>query len=334
MAEMKCQHTLVCRLWNSSKGEKPPTRVINLARNPATPADAIATAWAIENGTVTSQGLGTVQEVDAAIIEAGNWGAVQFLSPYLCEQFSKLSHGKLFSAVPLGEIATVGPAGQRIREAYRRSHLPDANGRVALWQHDTTVTQSILGRPDTYITAVPKYAHRADRYWEQRSRLLLPTHLNLPTIRATAVRLEAPAVGSLWIPCGINADEDSVAEFEKALCVYLNSAIGLLSILGDRTNKKPTYPNLSLDDLRKLSVPDFAASGDESVKTLVSAYDSLAERTLLPLAQMDKCPARQAIDNAVGIALNVDAERIGTIRRHLAAEPSVTGERYRGHHTN
>ena len=93
--------------------------------------------------------------------------------------------------------------------------------------------------------------------------MLLPTHLNLPTVRATTVRLDTPVVGSLWVPCNIDVPSHLLAEREKALCVFLNSSIGILSLLGDRTNKKPTYPNLSIDDLRKLTVPDFTEIGEK-----------------------------------------------------------------------
>ena len=92
---------------------------------------------------------------------------------------------------------------------------------------------------------------------------MLPTHLNLPTVRATTVRLDTPVVGSLWVPCNIDVPSHLLAEREKALCVFLNSSIGILSLLGDRTNKKPTYPNLSIDDLRKLTVPNFTAIGEK-----------------------------------------------------------------------
>ena len=79
---------LVCRRWPYNKGPKPSTRVVNLARNPATPAEAISVAWAIANSTVESQEYGTVQEWPASRIAAGDWGAVQFLSPFLCQEFA------------------------------------------------------------------------------------------------------------------------------------------------------------------------------------------------------------------------------------------------------
>ena len=257
-----------------------------------------------------------------------NGARSSFSHPYLCERFSDLARGGMFRSKALGEIAKVGPAGQRIREAYRRSSMPDAQGRMALWQHDTNVTQKMSARPDTHITANPQYAHRADRYWEQRSRLLLPTHLRLTTARAITVRLDAPVVGSLWVPCNIDLPPHLVAEREKALCVFLNSSVGILSLLGDRTNKSPSYPNLSIDDLRKLTVPDFTATGESAIQTLATTYDSLANRTLLPLSRMDSCETRRALDTAICAALDIDPETVQTIRRSLAAEPSVTGKRY------
>lgn len=81
---------LICRRWLTNQGEKPPTQVINLAHNPATPHDAMAVAVAIKNGTVYTQEYGTVQHWPAREIAAGNWGAVQFLAENLCEKFVSL----------------------------------------------------------------------------------------------------------------------------------------------------------------------------------------------------------------------------------------------------
>ena len=273
---------VICRRWPDAKGPKSPTRVVNLARNPATPAEAISLAWAIENGSVSSQGYGTVQEWPTSRIAAGDWGAVQFLSPYLCEEFLGLRDGQLFQSTALDSIAHIGPAGQRIRDAFIRSALPDAQGRVALWQHDTKVTQSMAANPDTHIIAKPPKAHLAESYWNMRGRLLLPTHLFFQTVRATSVRLNTPGLGSLWVPCRINNSHEHVADWEKSLCLYLNSSLGILAIMGDRTNKKPTYPNLSLDDMRKLIVPNFAAIGESAVDKLAAATTRWRSRRCCP----------------------------------------------------
>ena len=253
---------------------------------------------------------------------------MQFFSPYLCERFLELVQGELFPTVTLGDVAEVGPLGRRIRDSFTRSSVPDAKGRSALWQHDTTVTQSMLGKPDTYIVAKPDKSHLADSYWEQRSRLLLPTHLRLNTIRIVTVRLESPVVSSLWVPCNLSVPKDTLPMWEKALCVFLNSSIGVLALLGDRTNKIPTRPNLSLDDLRKLLVPDFTSIGEAAIETLTVTYDALAEDVLLSLPRMDTDPVRRDMDDAVCTALGLDVELVSTVRRQLAAEPSVTGKRF------
>ena len=322
---------VICRRWPDRKGPKPPTRVVNFARNPATPAEAISAAWAIENGTVSSQGYGTVQEWPESRIVAGDWGAVQFLSPYLCEQFVNLRDGQLFKSTMLDNIANVGPAGQRIRDAFTRSAMPDAQGRVALWQHDTTVTQSMAAKPDSHIIAKPPpKAHLAESYWEQRGTLMLPQKIRLNTVRTLCAKLENPAVGSLWMPCRFTDAENGIEGSEKAICVYLNSSVGILALLGNRTNKSLSRPEFSVDDLRKLVTLDFAAIGESAVARLAAAYDALAELTLLPLPQMDADPVRRALDDAVCDALGLDGERVAAIRRNLAAEPSVTGKRYAG----
>ena len=317
---------LICRRWPEEKGPKPATRVVNLAINPATPATALSVAHAITNAEIGD--YGTLQEWPAEKIAAGDWGAVQFLSPYLCAKFADIKSQQLFPSIPIREIADVGPAGRRTQDAFIKSKMPDEEGRMALWQHDTKRTQTMATTADTHIIAKARKEHLAESYWSQRGTLLLPTRIRLNTGRVISVRLDMPALGSAWVPCRLHVTSDCLLEWEKALCIYLNSSTGVLAILGDRTNKTPSYPQLSLNDLRKLVVPDFAAIGGAAA--LAAIYDAHAEDTLLPLPQMNDCPVRRALDEAVIATLGLDGEMVATIRRSLAAEPSVTGRRYAG----
>ena len=322
---------LVCRVWDWRRaGGKPPTRVVNLAINPSTPAEAYVAAEAIQSGSIAARGLGTIQRVSAIDIEAGDWGAVQFLSPTLVSEFVSLGRGELAAILPLESVAAIGPDGRGLRGNFVRSEFPDETGMSALWDHKADFTQSMLAKPDTFVTAKPGKEAQANRLWEQRGTMLLPNRINLPTMRVMAVRLGHPGLGSAWAPCkpemaGIDADT-----LEKALCVYLNSSVGVLAMLGGRSNTKPTYPKFSMADLRKIPVPDFAALGEAAALRLAAEYDAQCEQTLQPLPRMDADPARAALDAAVCAALGIDAERVATIRRHLAAEPSVTGRRYAG----
>ena len=321
---------LLCRRWPPSRGPKPSTQVVNLARNPATPAEAKSVAWAIANGTLESQGYGTVQEWPVSSTVAGNWGPVNFLSPYLCQEFAALEKGQWLDTIMLGAIARIGPAGQRIRDAFVRSDLPDEQGRVALWFHDTDIIQSMVAKPDSHIKAKTSKLGLASRYWDQRSHLLLPNHLRLNTVRLNCIRLDLRVLGSAWSPCHVEVQGHNKDMLEKSICVYLNSTIGILSVLGNRTIREISYPRFSLDDLRNLIVPNFAATEPNVVEKLAAAFDVLSEQTLLTLPHMDTDSVRHALDEAVCQALNLDPERVETIRRNLAAEPSVTAKRYAG----
>ena len=201
---------------------------------------------------------------------------------------------------------------------------------TALWDHKTDITQSMLAETDSFITPKPGKDAQAKRYWEQRGSLLLPTRLNLPTVRTFSVRLPISALGSAWVPCKPNIEALDIPQeiAEKALCAYLNSSIGILAILGERSNKKPTYPNLSLDDLRGVLVPDFAALGAPAARDLAAAYDALCALPLRALPRIDADPVRARLDAAVALALAIPPERLARIRRHLSAEPSITAARY------
>ena len=248
---------LICRRCPNSE-DKPPTNVINLYENPATPAAALSVAQSIIEGK-TDGIKGTMQQWPAKRIAAGNWGAVQFLSPYLCERFIDLRAGKYFPIRQLGLLAEIGPAGQGVRGIFDRSELPDDKAMVALWYHKTDVTQEMAARTDTYIIPKPGKEKQAADLWAKRGLLFLPFRVFLPTIRCMSVRLNEKALGSLWIPCKPYPRLHNKHLLEKAFCVFLNSSIGVLAMLGDRTNKKPTYPQFSMDDLRRIPVPDFVA---------------------------------------------------------------------------
>ena len=324
---------LICRRWQKD-GEKPPTKVINLYENPATPAEAIAVAQDIIDGN-RERIKGTVQAWPAERIADGDWGAVQFLSPYLCERFIELRKGRFFRTRDLGLLAEVGPAGRRTQDAFKRSEVPDDKARAALWYHKTNVMQKMSTQTDTYLIANESRKEYADYLWTKRGKLMLVNRMRLNTVRCTSVRLNERALGSLWVPVNFYSDikdekERQVARdrFEKAACVYLNSTIGLLAILGDRTNKIPSYPQFSLDDLRRIPVPDFAKMDEAKVKMMAAAYDDLCDSVLLPLPQMNECETRKTLDKAIVAMLGIDEELAAAIRRELTREPSITGRPY------
>ena len=180
----------------------------------------------------------------------------------------------------------------------------------------------MTGAADVYIEPKVGREHLAEKYWAQRSTMLLPARFRLNRARVAAVILPEQVVGSIWTPCRPH-DPD----LTKALCLYMNSTPGLLTLLGGRDNKIPAYPAFSLDTLRSLPVPDFRAVDSERMTLLGRAFDQLQDKTLQPFPQMDVDPARQQIDDVVAQILGLDPEWVDRVRRELTREPSVTDTR-------
>ena len=139
--------------------------------------------------------------------------------------------------------------------------------------------------------------------------------------------LDEPALGSLWTPCRPHDGNPATA---AALCAWLNSSPGLLAILGGRDNRKPSYPQFSLDTLRSIPVPNFAVLGDDVRDGLAAAFELLKDEVLLPFPQMNEDPIRKQLDDVVTDALGLDPEWVAQIRRALSEEPSITNRRYAG----
>ena len=192
-----------------------------------------------------------------------------------------------------------------------------------MWYHKTDVTQSMLAASDVYVEPKQGKQAAARKVWAQRSRFFLSAKLWLPLARVSAVTLPERALSSIWIPCSAPA-----IETENALCAYLNSSPGLLAILGGRDNRKPSYPQFSLDTLRAIPVPNFQALGDGVRDALAAAYEELKDEVLLPFPQLDEDPIRKRLDAAVTEALGLDPEWVAQVRRALGEEPSVTNRRY------
>ena len=317
---------IICRSW-PGETDKPATFVVNLYQNPTTPAESIGVAKDIIRRS-RSQIKGSVQSWPRSRIAAGDWGAVQFLSPYLCQRFVELRDNLHFATTEFGQLATIGPAGRRTQDAFVRSEAPTEDAMVALWNHKTDITQKMLANSDTYIRPQRKKLALARKYWTQRSTFLLAQKMRLNTVRCTSVRLQDQVLGARWVPCRFDSDKAHSDLLEKATCVYLNSSVGILATLGDRTNKIPSYPQFSLDDWRRIPVPDFNALEEAQVAQLAQAYEDHCQSILLPLPLIMADETRQALDEAIIAALDIDREIVAKIRHELSREPSITGKPY------
>ena len=300
-----------------------PTKFVRLRRNPSTAGGAVALAEALQSGT-DHPGV-AVSEWPATLMAEGRWVPLGLTSAHLTTVAGALATGQRFPVDRLGDVALVGPAGRRFRDVFVKKPDADSEGRRALWDNDTELTQTLQPSTDSYIHAKPTARDRrlADSYWAQRSTLMLCVKPRLNTCRVVAVNLVEPTVGSQWVP--VRPDPDSELppadpeQWSKALAAWWNSTPGVLSIIAAASTKVLSRPEMSINAMKALPVPRLDAA---QIAWLAAAFDRHSGEPLKALSD-HKCPVRSALDRAVAEALGWPAEDIDRARAELAREPSV-----------
>lgn len=295
------------------------TRFINLHRLPENSEDVYALVDAMESGRVNS--WGQESEWPAERIIAGNWQAALYYHPGLLDALSSLESAAGKHLRPLGDCADVGPAGQRIRDAFVRVEDNHEGSVPILWEHKAKLRETISAEPDT--RAAPKSGkanYARGTLWPKAGRLLVANRFNTNIVRTSAVLLCEKALGSAFSPVRPRSGGEDA---EKALCVWLNSTPVAILLLGLRS-RALNYPNFSLAQLRSLLVPDFSLVDP---RPLVSVYESCKRQVLTPWPKMNQCPIRAQIDEACADVLGMDGHVVAHWRDLVSAEPTVSNQR-------
>lgn len=306
-----------------------PTRFVNLAYNPATAAEAVILASAIREGRDFA---GQTTEWPRKLLLANNWSPVRFLSPYLTGRVADWFAAGSLGCVPIGEQAEVGPAGRRTQDAYARGDRPHVEyPRRGVWFNNQEKPQvgappkkTMRVAPDCWLLRKDGKGEMADRYWEQSGRLLLPLRYSTTSMRLGAVRSEERVLGSGWSPARLKDQKADPELWEKAMAAYFNSTVGMLAALYSVNPKKMVYPNIPLEGMRNIPVPDLT---DDQRAALASVYDRLADEQLARIRDADRDPVRCELDEAICRHLGWDDDEVSAARRELAKEPSITGTR-------
>ena len=182
----------------------------------------------------------------------------------------------------------------------------------------------------SYIKAKPDKEHLADRYWERRANVMLPTRLSVPNTIITALYADKPTVGSAFVPYRPIAGGHDQERVNKACVAYLNSSVGIIALLGVTSNRKIVYPNWSVEDHYRIPFPSWGKLSAAQIERLAGAYDALGAAPMLPLREMLGCAVRERLDAAVGEALGIPGDAVELARVALASEPAVTGRRSLG----
>ena len=310
---------LVCRRRSANEPRRP-TTFIALNRMPQTAGEVAD--WVAAVHAEQGHQLHRVFEWPAARVAEGDWTPCQYYDGVLAALASDIDAVEVMT--PLGRVALVEPGGQRLRDAFmnpRDGHA--AADYSVVWTHGTNERRTMRSFSDFSTEPKPdKREYATQVLWPKASQLLIACKINPQAIRVAGIHLAQAALGQPFIPVTplptIQAPEPTL----KAWCAYLNSTPAVLSLM-NRRQKKLTYADYSLDQLRSIPVPDPAKC---DLAPLLDAFRELGNADLLPWPQMDECAARAGLDEAAAQVVGIDAAKIADWRERLVREPTISNK--------
>ena len=339
---------IATRRTQISAEEEHRTIFVNLWRNPAGVIDAHQTAQAIAGtaparveGTGTmlleldGQHVGEVVSMPKASFSSDNWTGVQFARVDLLRcAMQLLTAGSVripghrgsgeVSLCPLEELGAVGPDRRRIVDGF--DHTSTVTAYPFVESHDTEKRRSlaVLG-PDSYLVPLtqPRGGQRpgyGDHLWKQAGQLLVAERLRLNTTRTIAMGIDRPVLSNVWWPIKTES-----RDWEKSLALWMNSSLGILTLLVNRTSTEGSWVALKKADLEKMPVLDVRALTAEQVWRMSGLFDEIAQMEFERLPGMAECPARAALDE--GLAAVLELPDLTGLRELLATEPVVSNRR-------
>ena len=323
------------------------TTFVNLWQNPDGVLDAHRTARAIATTTPASyEGTGTaLLEVDGRHIGevlripesklAGRqWAGVQFARADVLRSAHRLvDEGEVWvpgesdtARVPLCPVAELGQVGPDRRDVWDGFALtPTTTAYPIVMNHDTEQRKRLIAAPDQYLAPLvePRPGRRLkplDQLWGKAGRLLIAERLRLNTTRIVAMYAEVNVLSNVWWPLRI----EDIA-IEKALAVWLNSSLGLLTIVARRTSTEGGWVAMKKAFLEELPILDPRRLSSAQLQGLSRLFDEMVNTDFERLTAMAYCPARHSLDDGVSKILGLPD--LAKLRDLLASEPVVSNQR-------
>ena len=323
------------------------TTFVNLWHNPDGVLDAHRVAQAVTNTTPAHLGeegtallevdgihVGEMLSIPEAMIAGKQWYGIQFARADLLRSALRLlSEGQVSvpgeavtASVPICAFSDLGKVGPDIRDlwdGFKRTNAVTAYPMVA--NHDTEKRRWVSTKPDSYLVPLvePPPGRRLkpfNQLWPKAGKLLVGARVWLNTTRVVAMRADTNVLSSMWWPVRIEDDQ-----VEKALTLWMNSSLGLITLLAVRNTTRGAWVQLKKADLEKLPVLDTRQLKPTQLQALSELFDGLADTEFERLPAMAQCQGRRALDD--GLSQILGLPDLETLRALLASEPVVSNQR-------
>ncbi|MGL4960900.1 MAG: hypothetical protein ACRC67_06685, partial [Inquilinus sp.] len=123
---------------------------------------------------------------------------------------------------------------------------------------------------------------------------------------------------NVWWPFRLRAENEAA---EKALVLWLNSTLGLLTSIAHRIPTRGAWIQFKKPTIQNMPVLDVMALSSVQLRNIASSYDIIAEQELNTIVNMTNDGARANIDELFCQVLGIPP--LDELRAELAEEPII-----------
>jgi len=230
--------------------------------------------------------------------------------------------------VNLDSRATLGPDGRDVYDGFNTTVSPTAY--EALWGMDSEEANTLTEEPNQYLSPLSeaksgRSLRDADTLWSRAGSLMLPKELRLNTNSIAGVTLPDKALSNVWWPTRWDGSkEEENRRMERCLALWLNSTLGLVSILAQRQDTEGPFVKFPKAWWKSVDVLDLDSLDEDQLEQLDEIWDKVSDDEFEPFPEIANDEVRETIDDTFEDILNI--EGLGTLRDFLGREPVVTDE--------
>ena len=333
---------------------------VTLTSVPETPMQALTTARAVpqarqaqaraSSGASTGRITAGDSQIGAFIRDRlDNGGCASVIEPDVAAAALGLVAGELrlprseacgLPVANLGELGEKGPyhmdvmgkdrgGGPRgpFQVVRRQGDRPEASYPV-LWWHDHARERRLVVAPDSEGLVLDGMRSKALKTWDTATRLHFNRDFRLNSQSLAACLTPKPCIGGRAWP-SFQLHEEGEEGWEKAVCLWFNTTLGLLSHWWIGTRQQLGRSTVPITRLAALPCVDPRQLSERQLAAVDELFDELAGREFLPAHAGWRDETRRLLDRRFASeVLGAGADRVralGAIRGMWCAEPTVRG---------
>lgn len=287
--------------------------------------DAVAKGYHAGNYVEAGGSSGVVYTVPRKLLldHLDNWGKLlAFTNPRLSIYALELLEGRIGLGetkigVPvrrLGEIAAIGIDAHQFHDSFQKAE--EAPGTLpCLYGGKEEVRSRLQVEPNAHV--LPKSDKAKGMFEEFASRLLIPDRIRVNTTHVTSVLATRPVLSNIFYAVKLKEfKRDGRLEALKALCAWLNSTWGIMTVLACRQETEGPWIRLKMSHWRLLPVIDITVLPSRKRRALSKVFNKFKHTELKRLPeQYSQCQEER---------LDLDVEVL------RALEPRISEEEAKG----